>query len=352
MQEHNISLADFVLESGKKSQSKPLKEALWIIGRELAPGSKKHPSIKRFSYDQSVDKIMGTLRDIPFEDFTAQFKFFLMPFDAFWIENKPLPVEDQRPAEIQRKGFYVKRDLSNGDIVVRYVCEHTLADEKTVLPGTRATPKQWMAAIGFHIKNDRFITADNLEIAFNENGFTVRDDKSINTAMMRKNSDPEKQAESRELDANIAKDVIRILVLLSSSNVQSNFADKRQTNGPIVSAAKDCADELANEGMRTIRIDLAPKLAKALLDRDHEQAKKLLGWTDVRRHRRTYHTKNGPEIRVIEPYERRIERNVDNRGAPRELTSSVGGLHVEISPDRPPEIVKASQLPQVNRKPH
>jgi len=330
------SLADFVTESGREM---PRSSLLWQTIRDI--GSELHTNLKmgrigarRFVYDRKAEDVVHRLCEIPIEDFIGQHKHILMPFDSFWIETAPLPIEEQLPGTRQRKGFLLKK--AGEDINVRFVLEYFIQNDGEFLQywnsreaGKFSDTRKLMEACGFFVSEDgRYLFPEDHSIVFSEKGISVAAESNIpNIARFYENysfTGAERQ-ELQEAHIKSAEHIYRMLVLVSSRNVQTTYTPA--TSGAGIS-------EPPSDLLHPIRIDLAANLEQALRQRNNKLVKDLLGWTDVMRHRRTYHTLEGPVVKIIEPYERRIPHPVDRRGVTRIFTSSDPGLTVDFGPKR------------------
>jgi hypothetical protein len=323
MKEHNISLADFAVECGQQSEGK-VRDLIRGISLRLASKTENGQCMKRFVYNNEVEAVVYRLAKIPFELFVAQYERIIMPFDAFWIENTP-PLNPLSPDDdfLQRLGMLVWKD--KGEIRVRYVQELLVPQRQTYSLEYPEPPVGFIKSLGFHVRNDRYAAVDDVEYVLNEKGITILDENCMARYPYRNN--PSGLNRLRSNDIKNAEYIYRLLVLISSKNVITNIVSTQ----PVIHKNKGAQ----RNPLHPIRIDLALEVEQSLYNNDVDTTRELLGWTSVIRHRRTYHTKNGPIEKIIEPHDRRIAAPVDRRGVSRVFTSSNPNLSLDLSAERP-----------------
>jgi hypothetical protein len=265
---------------------------------------------------------------MPFEDFAAQHKNIVLRRDQFWIESAPSKTVDAS----SRMGALVTKEGNNIRVRVALdmqIEKDVLARNATLTAVDHATGSisqvsiplgDFFKKIGAYTRNGRVLMSAPIDMIFNENGISVLEKgKPVDlkqTEMM--------DQKTRDM-IDCSREIYRLLVLISSANVESNIKNSLAGAG-----VQDPPGSL-----HPVRINLTPRLERALFSGNDEEARELLGWTSVDRHKRTYHTKEGPVVRTIEPHDRRIAAPVDRRHVKRILTASDPDMRLELTPDGP-----------------
>ncbi len=338
MKRNDLSLADFIVLSHGRVKQPITKAMLWAFASQLAYKPRR-PIVRKFVYDKKVEAILQRLSFLPFEDFVAQHHRIVMPFDTFWIENTP--PEKPLSFTMQRKGLLLRKSPYDDTIRAKYAMEFTTALSGDTSSALQKATADFMRQSGaFYIQDNRYVLANDRDIVFEEKGISFDTQSSVLEGF--RQMLPEALnlagAEQKQFDTTIAQDIYRLLILISSRNVRSSLAPWLIREPP-EGQEKDTryrATGLPPMAVLTpITLDLARDLERAIDRLDGKGVKALLGWTDVIRHPRTYHTIEGPIVRIIEPHDRRIPAPIDRRGAPRALTSSEPDLTVDLQGERP-----------------
>jgi hypothetical protein len=341
MQEKNTSLADLIIDAGNRAKG-PARENLRALGRKLfIHPLKPHLAIKRFVYDDKVARILEKLSAIPFEEFSAQHKRILLPYDTFWIETAVAPPRLSGPKEVEiRKGFLIRKE--GNDIRAQIALEMQIPNfndsQTAMISSASGGPKIKVLSYrdlfkmhGEHITKDgRLVSSPDMEFIFNESGASVSNTCDNLAQVYSK----KRMAQFQTDKADMSCDIYRLLVLVSSLNVETNLTGQPPPAG---------TSETPPGTLHSIRIDLTPGLRNALFHGNHDEVRELLGWTSVMRHTRTYHTRNGPIKKVIEPHDRRIAAPVDRRGVTRIYTAKAPERVLEAICETPGPFLKGEE---------
>jgi hypothetical protein len=274
-------LADFIIESGNYATGM-VKPGIRAIGRELVLDRKRPLSnARRFYTDQEAARIRRVLQTIPFEDFVRQFNRVEMPVDQLWIEETL--VQDPSRPELQegRVGFLFKK-APNG-IKARW-------GQEFFVPGSASAVQlkifEEVRSVGTHIRGNRYIIADELEITLTSSGVSIDYTNSVKGEINGSANITEKEQVD---DLKRAEDIFRLLVIACGPN----------KGGHLVVGPVDWGNKESGK-IQHLPIRMSETLERALSSGNIAEAIMLLGWTDALSLSRTQETRRD-SIELLAP---------------------------------------------------
>ncbi len=303
------------------------------------------PFIKRISYDGSVIPLVAATNALATEEVVGRLAYTTFPFDKFWVEG-PYITEGATKPGTNRIGYLIEADQKKQEFTFQSMMELDHLGQSKRGNGLVAdgVPIRVSAKDGILFDEDKFLAS-----------LEALDDvitRKTRAAFLRNEPLPPPRPEvSRRIDHiyEVAEGITRLLVVLGSERVPSNFAQAKVADTAEMAArnrrrqAKGKTPDLSTDA---ITIDLTRLNPRFLTANTEKEARILLGWTSVQRSKEIV-SKHGKRFRR-NPHDRRIPAPVDRRDATRELIASNPDVTVVVSAERPQLVRRDHPLAATN----
>jgi len=375
--------------SFKETKTKSVAELLDEYVRTTKFGSndpyisslvKELSGVKRHSFDVSISPIISSiLGPLDREEIVAHLNNASLPFDDFWIEGPALAVTygtDDVASESNTTdavpnspgyvhpmfGARVKANPDKSEFTFKFISIYQVKLEGH--DAWNLTADDIAKGKTFRLKRDdinKFWQRNNFLLVSEESlGITVSATDGIKFDEERLLNSLIKRSDHRKSDGTTAdySGVIDeyyetamlltgVFVVLGSGSLPNSFRQNRTVED------KELEEKNKNRRrmnrpqilpLNPIIIDVSDIDPKLLEPKTPQQARKLLGWTSVRRSKEIV-SKHGKRFRR-KPHDRRIAAAVDRRLAEREIIDRTGDVKIEIFEGRPQRVRAPSRSTQ------
>lgn len=313
--------------------------------------AKDLPKARRIRFDDSVAKLVERTDKIPSEDMIGQLCLTTFAFDTMWIEGP------MGPKATERLGALVKADQSTNSCRIYAVLERQDNPEFAYNKG-RTRHEQY-------IQGGKVLDTYAVPITISPDGIRLDEDKLL---AYTERFDKTYKRLGTEIDASRLIDVTysaadyftRLLVVMGSSHTGSDFNPNRNK-------AEIALDEKNRKRVRDgrtpilattpVRIDLTRNMSLGMDDKPAANIQEFLGITQVKRSKLVCRPDGSLWLRKSdgmpwsrEPHSRKTKNPQDRTNAERHVTVQKPDATIEISPDRPPQIVARPKPDGANLK--